>query len=144
VAISYRQLTQFSYSLLYAVVFPFAWLYCSEAEAEAYCRQPTGMLNPGVVARWDPWPYIRSVSRPLFFFPPFIGSVVQKSHCDCRSISLGVVPHLGLMTRYLLLFDSYGLAFWGGLSDEKMGLPFVYAAGPRQRSLSRVRVPWDS
>jgi hypothetical protein len=24
------------------------------------------------------------------------------------------------------------------------GLSFIYAAGPRQRSLSRVRVPWDS
>jgi hypothetical protein len=28
-----------------------------------------------------------------------------------QSVSLGVEPHLGLMTRYLLLFDSYGLAF---------------------------------
>jgi hypothetical protein len=32
---------------------------------------------------------------------------------------------------------------WGALSDEKAGLSFVYAAGPRQRSLSRVRVIWD-
>jgi hypothetical protein len=28
-----------------------------------------------------------------------------------QSVSLGVQPHLGLMTRYLLLFDSYGLVF---------------------------------
>jgi hypothetical protein len=28
-----------------------------------------------------------------------------------QSVSLGVKPHLGLMTRYLLLFDSYGLVF---------------------------------
>jgi hypothetical protein len=27
-----------------------------------------------------------------------------------QSVSLGVEPHLGLMTRYLLLFDSYGLS----------------------------------
>jgi hypothetical protein len=33
---------------------------------------------------------------------------------------------------------------WGALSDERTGLSFIYAAGPRQRSLSRVRVPWDS
>jgi hypothetical protein len=26
-----------------------------------------------------------------------------------QSVSFGVEPHLGLMTRYLLLFDSYGL-----------------------------------
>jgi hypothetical protein len=32
---------------------------------------------------------------------------------------------------------------WGALTDERMGLSFVYAAGPCQRSLSRVRVPWD-
>jgi hypothetical protein len=34
------------------------------------------------------------------------------------------------------------LFLWGTLSDERTGLSFVYAAGPRQRSLSRVRVPW--
>jgi hypothetical protein len=30
-----------------------------------------------------------------------------------QSVSLGVEPHLGLMTRYLLMFDSYGLVFVG-------------------------------
>jgi hypothetical protein len=30
-----------------------------------------------------------------------------------QSVSLGVEPHLGLMTRYLLLFESYGLVFVG-------------------------------
>jgi hypothetical protein len=30
------------------------------------------------------------------------------------------------------------------LSDEKMSLSFTIAAGPRQRSHSRVLVPWDS
>jgi hypothetical protein len=56
-------------------------------------------------------------------------------------VSLGVQPHLGLMTRYLLLFASYGLVLCGALSYERAGLSFIYAAGPRQRSLSRVRVP---
>jgi hypothetical protein len=36
------------------------------------------------------------------------------------------------------------LFFWSALSDERTGLSFVYPAGPRQHSLSRVRVPWDS
>jgi hypothetical protein len=40
-------------------------------------------------------------------------TVKSKSHCDWRSVSqsvsLDVEPHLGLMTRYLVLFDSYGL-----------------------------------
>jgi hypothetical protein len=30
-----------------------------------------------------------------------------------QSVNLGVEPHLGLMTRYLLLFDSYGPVFVG-------------------------------
>jgi hypothetical protein len=33
---------------------------------------------------------------------------------------------------------------WGALSDERTGLPFTIAAGPRQRSHSWVRVPLDS
>jgi hypothetical protein len=33
---------------------------------------------------------------------------------------------------------------WGALSDERTGLSFKIAAGPRQRSHSRVRVQWDS
>jgi hypothetical protein len=36
------------------------------------------------------------------------------------------------------------LFLWGALSDKRMGLSFVYAAGPLQRSLSWVRVPWHS
>jgi hypothetical protein len=37
-----------------------------------------------------------------------------------------------------------GLYVWGALSDERTGLPFTIAAGPRQRSHSWVRVPRDS
>jgi hypothetical protein len=32
---------------------------------------------------------------------------------DGQSVSPGVEPYLGLMTRYLLLFDSYGLVVMG-------------------------------
>jgi hypothetical protein len=39
-----------------------------------------------------------------------------------QSVSLGVEPHLGLMIRYLLLFDNYSLVLWGALSDERTGL----------------------
>jgi hypothetical protein len=45
-----------------------------------------------------------------------------------QSVSLGVEPHLELMTRYLVLFDSYGLVFccvWGARSDERAGRSFV-------------------
>jgi hypothetical protein len=60
-----------------------------------------------------------------------------------QSVSLGVKPHLGFMTRYVLLFDSYGLVLWGAFSDKMVGLSFIYAAGPCQHSLSWVQVPWD-
>jgi hypothetical protein len=36
------------------------------------------------------------------------------------------------------------LFLWGAPSDERAGLYFVHTAGPCQRNLSRVRVPWDS
>jgi hypothetical protein len=59
-----------------------------------------------------------------------INLIKSKSHCDWRSVSqsvsLGVEPNLGLMTRYLVLFNSYGLVFmWDALSDERTGLSFV-------------------
>jgi hypothetical protein len=33
---------------------------------------------------------------------------------------------------------------WGALSDERTGLSFTIAYGSRQRSHSRIRVPWHS
>jgi hypothetical protein len=36
------------------------------------------------------------------------------------------------------------LILWGALSDDRTVLSFSVASGPRQRSHSRVRVPWDS
>jgi hypothetical protein len=39
--------------------------------------------------------------------------ITTDGQSGSRSVSLGVEPHLGLMTRYLLLFDSHGLVFVG-------------------------------
>jgi hypothetical protein len=39
------------------------------------------------------------------------------------------------------LSDSAGLLIWSALSDERTGLSFVIATGPRQRSNFLVRVP---
>jgi hypothetical protein len=37
-----------------------------------------------------------------------------------------------------------GLLMWGALSDERTGLSFTIPADARQRSHSRIRVPWYS
>jgi hypothetical protein len=63
---------------------------------------------------------------------------------DGQSVSLGVEPHLVLMTRYLLLFDSYGLAFVGRPLWREDGSVFCICCWPSPGSLSRVRVPWYS
>jgi hypothetical protein len=61
-----------------------------------------------------------------------------------RPVCLGVKPHLGPKTRFLLLSDScgfvdVGLPFW-----REDSLLFTIAAVPLQRSHSRVRVPFET
>jgi hypothetical protein len=46
------------------------------------------------------------------------------------SVSLGVEPHLGLMTRYLLLFDSFGLVFMGRHLWREEGSVFCICCWP--------------
>jgi hypothetical protein len=50
-------------------------------------------------------------------------------------------------SRPVILFSNRTLGLWSFcniLSDERMGLSFTIAAGPRQRSRSQVRAPRDS
>jgi hypothetical protein len=43
-----------------------------------------------------------------------------------QPVCLDVEPHLGLMTRYLLLFDSYGLVFCGAPSLTRGRVCLLY------------------
>jgi hypothetical protein len=52
-------------------------------------------------------------------------------------------PIWGSWPNVYFSFTVTVLFLWGALSDERTGLSFIYAAGPLQRSLSRVRVPWN-
>jgi hypothetical protein len=59
------------------------------------------------------------------------------------SLSWNKAPIWGLRPDFYYCRTIAGLLMWGALSNECTGL-FTIAAGPRQRSHSRVRVPWDS
>jgi hypothetical protein len=57
------------------------------------------------------------------------------------SLSWNKAPIWGLRPDF---YCCLGFLMWGDLSDERTDLPFAIAAGPRQRSHSRLWVPWDS
>jgi hypothetical protein len=66
---------------------------------------------------------------------------------DRRSVGQSLLvsgTHLWPKTKLLLLLlllSVVGLLTWGNISDESTGLSFTVAAGPSQRSHSRIRVP---
>jgi hypothetical protein len=60
------------------------------------------------------------------------------------SISWDKAPIWGLRPDFYYCHTVAGLLMLGALSDERSDLSFTNAAGPRQRSHSRIRIPWDS
>jgi hypothetical protein len=91
-------------------------------------------------------------SGPLWTAAPFhlnlfLLQTPIQNWLDCQSQSQIATDDQSISKSWCRapdLFVSYGIVFWGALSDERPGLSFVYAADPRQRSLSRVRVRWVS
>jgi hypothetical protein len=62
-----------------------------------------------------------------------------------RPVCLGVKSTIwGLIPDFYYCLTVAGLLILGTLSDESTSLSFTIAAGPRQHSHSRVRVPRDS
>jgi hypothetical protein len=62
-----------------------------------------------------------------------------------RPVYLGVNPPIWVPTPDFCYCQTIaGLLMWGALSEERTGLSFTIAAGPRQRSHSQVRVLRDS
>jgi hypothetical protein len=59
------------------------------------------------------------------------------------SLSWHKAPIWGLRPDFYYCQAVAGLLMWDGLSNERTGMSFIFAAGPRQRSHSRVQVPWD-
>jgi hypothetical protein len=60
------------------------------------------------------------------------------------SLSRNKAPVWGLWPDFYYCQTLAGLLMWGAFSDVRTGLSFTIAAGPRQRSRSRDRVPWNS
>jgi hypothetical protein len=60
------------------------------------------------------------------------------------SLSRNKAPIWGLRPERYYCMTVAGLLIWGAPSDERTGLSIAIATGHRQRSHSRVRVPWDS
>jgi hypothetical protein len=59
------------------------------------------------------------------------------------SLSWNKAPIWGLWPDFYYCQTVAGLLMWGALSDERTSPSFTIAAGPRQRSHSRVRFLWD-
>jgi hypothetical protein len=56
-------------------------------------------------------------------------------------LSWNKAPIWGLWPDFYYWLTVAGLLIWGDLSDERAGLSFTIAAGPRQSSHFRIRVP---
>jgi hypothetical protein len=59
------------------------------------------------------------------------------------SLSWNNAPVWDLQPDFYYCQTVVRLLMWGTASDEWTGLSFTIAAGPRQRSHSQVRVPWE-
>jgi hypothetical protein len=60
------------------------------------------------------------------------------------SLSWNKAPVWGLRPDFYYCQTFACFLMWGALSDERTGLSFTIAPGPRRLSHFRVRVPWDS
>jgi hypothetical protein len=74
---------------------------------------------------------------------PWVESYVTTDG-PSANLPLNKAPIWGLGPDFYYCQRVAGLLIWGSLSDETICLLFTIAAGPRQRSHSRVRVPWES
>jgi hypothetical protein len=70
----------------------------------------------------------------------------SQSHCDWRSVSKSWYRAPSGAHDQISIYICLTVTFlfpWGALSDKRTGLSSVCAAGPCQRSLSRVLASWD-
>jgi hypothetical protein len=61
-----------------------------------------------------------------------------------RLVYLGIKHPFGAHDHIFITARKLRFFMWGAVSDDRTGLSFTISASLRQRSHSRVRVPWDS
>jgi hypothetical protein len=66
------------------------------------------------------------------------------TNIQSASLSWNKAPIWGLRPDFYYSQRVAGLLMRGAFSDERTGLSFTIAAGPRQLNHYRVRVPWAS
>jgi hypothetical protein len=95
----------------------------------------------------DRWLQPPSAAGSRAGLPGFKSTSKSKSCYDRRSVCQSVLmssPIYGQRPAFCYRQTVAGLLTWGAFSDQRAGLSFTIAAGPRQRNNSRVRVPRDS
>jgi hypothetical protein len=82
----------------------------------------------------------------LFFYTESESESESYLTTDSQSASLSwnKAPIWGLRPDIYYSLTITVLFLWSALSDERTGLPLVYAAGTRQRSPSSAQVPLGS
>jgi hypothetical protein len=107
-----------------------------------------GTLDHILLSQIQDFPFRRLLrlagSRGRYSTPPPHGGPESYVTTDGQpaSLSWSKAPIWGLRPDLYYMCDSYGLVLVGRPLWRTSDLLFIYASGPRQRSLSRVRVPW--
>jgi hypothetical protein len=84
----------------------------------------------------------KATSRPAYESESCL-SLMLTTDGEWASLSWNKAPIWGLRSEFYYRQTVAVLLMSGALSDERTGLSFTVAAGPRQRSHSRVRFPWN-
>jgi hypothetical protein len=116
--------------LLLVIIF-----YCLSFETSLFVVSTTGTFTVEV---FEP----ASTRATTLLTSEYVSDVTTDGQSP--SLSWNKAPVWGLRPDFCYCPTIAGLLMWDALSDERTGLSFAISAGPRNRSHSRVRVPWDS
>jgi hypothetical protein len=109
-------------------------------------------LSEEDVRDWGRWIMIFWMMKRIIWKDNLVAITVEASRVESSatkdgqsaSLSWNKAPIWGLRLDFYYCQTVAGLLVWGALSDKRTGLSFTTAAGLRQRTHSRVRVPWGS